>query len=80
MIAFNLIGVVFTEGHIISTMLMPLFPVGNDKKQVKDFWQGINQSSNPQLLDSFLNSLCWMMMYYKFLHILCLFNVIIFSI
>ncbi len=51
MIAFDLFGVVFTEGHMVSGTLMPLLreqglSEGLDKKQVKGFY---NQYTNGQI-------------------------------
>lgn len=38
MIAFDLFGVVFTEGHMVSVTLMPLLPEDSTKSVVKDFY------------------------------------------
>lgn len=70
MIAFDLFGVVFTEGHMVSGTLMPLLPLGTEKKRVNevyhqytngqikeaDFWRGIGVDDSPQLREMFLNS------------------------
>ena len=49
MIAFDLFGVVFTEGHMVSGTLMPLLPAGTDKKLVKGFYQ---QYTDAQISES----------------------------
>jgi len=70
MVAFDLFGVVITEGHMVSNVLMPLLPSDTQKTVVKEyynqytrgeitesaFWQGIAQPNNPQLREQFLNS------------------------
>jgi len=70
MLAFDLFGVVITEGHMISNVLMPLLPANTKKPVVRKFynqytrgditesafWQGIGQPANPQLREQFLNS------------------------
>jgi len=70
MIAFDLFGVVITEGHMVSNVLMPLLPANTKKSVVRKFynqytrgditenafWQGIGQPNNPQLREKFLNS------------------------
>jgi len=70
MIAFDLFGVVITEGHMVSNVLMPLLPTDTQKSVVKKFynqytrgdisesafWQGIGQPNNPQLREQLLNS------------------------
>ena len=70
MVAFDLFGVVFTEGHMVSGTLMPLLPEDADRSIVKGFynqytlgkvtetafWQGIGEPNNPSLRKCFLNT------------------------
>lgn len=69
-IAFDLFGVVISEGHMVSNALMPLLPFGTDRHLVKrhyqdytlgktreaEFWQGIGQSNYEMLRQNFLDS------------------------
>ncbi|MGV6810129.1 MAG: HAD-IA family hydrolase [bacterium] len=68
LIAFDLFGVIISEGHMVSHVLMPLLPETTDKSRVKSyyndytlgrideaaFWQGINQTNNHPLRHNFL--------------------------
>ena len=70
MIAFDLFGVVITEGHMVSKALMPLLPQDTSLAMVKSFynpytrgeiseetfWQGIGQPEYEQLRQDFLNT------------------------
>ena len=70
LIAFDLFGVIITEGHMVSNVLMPLLPENTDKRTVKDvyqqytlgkieesqFWEQIGQTGNETLRQQFLNS------------------------
>jgi putative hydrolase of the HAD superfamily len=70
MIAFDLFGVVITEGHMVSNTLMPLMPKGSQKAVVKayynqytrgemtesQFWQAIGEAENTTLQQDFLNA------------------------
>lgn len=70
MIAFDLFGVVFTEGHMVSNGLMTFLPPDTDKAQVKhfytqytngqiaeaDFWQGIDVEDYVPLRQAFLDN------------------------
>jgi FMN phosphatase YigB (HAD superfamily) len=67
-IVFDLFGVLFSEGHLVSNVLMDLLPHGSDKGQVKsaydkynlglikeaEFWPSIGVSQPTQLRDEFL--------------------------
>jgi putative hydrolase of the HAD superfamily len=68
LIAFDLFGVIISEGHMVSHVLMPLLPKVLKKTRVKlyyndytlgkidesAFWQGINQADNIKLRNDFL--------------------------
>lgn len=70
LIAFDLFGVVISEGHMVSNTLMPLLPANTDKLLVKqhyqaytlgnisenEFWRSIGQHDYHDLRDRFLNS------------------------
>jgi len=70
MISFDLFGVILSEGHLISNVLMPLLPIDSDKKHVKslyedyniglinevDFWSGISINHYQDLRRVFINS------------------------
>ncbi len=70
MIAFDLFGVIFSEGHMVSNTLMPLLPNKTSKTLVKHyyklytcgdiqetaFWQAIGQHNHSKLRKTFLNS------------------------
>ncbi|MDQ6978463.1 MAG: HAD-IA family hydrolase [Ghiorsea sp.] len=70
MVAFDLFGVVITEGHMVSNALMPLLPQGTSLTMVKSFynpytrgeiseetfWQGIGQPEYKQLRQDFLHT------------------------
>lgn len=70
LIAFDLFGVVISEGHMVAKALMPLLPEGVEKKAVKavyqqytvgnisekQFWSGIGQAGNTGLRQDFLDS------------------------
>ncbi|MDQ6989885.1 MAG: HAD-IA family hydrolase [Mariprofundaceae bacterium] len=70
MVVFDLFGVLITEGHMISNVLMPLLPENTSKTVVKSFynpytrgeidehafWHGIGQHDNAPLRAKFLNS------------------------
>ena len=42
LIAFDLFGVIFSEGHLISNVLMQLLPVNCDKSLVKSLYENFN--------------------------------------
>lgn len=68
LMAFDLFGVIISEGHMVSNVLMPLLPKTIKKAMVKPyyndytlgsinetaFWQGINQAGNTKLRNDFL--------------------------
>lgn len=68
LIAFDLFGVLISEGHMVTHALMPLLPKTIEKSSVRSyyndytvghideatFWQGINQANNHQLRHDFL--------------------------
>ncbi|MDQ6984468.1 MAG: HAD hydrolase-like protein, partial [Ghiorsea sp.] len=70
MVAFDVFGVVISEGHMISNALMPLLPKHASKVLVKSFynpytrgeiseqsfWQGIGVSEYADIRHTFLNS------------------------
>ena len=70
LIAFDLFGVVISEGHMVSNVLMPLLPKETDKATVKAvyqqytlgeieepvFWKKIGQTDNHNLRQQFLDS------------------------
>ncbi|MEE9351238.1 MAG: hypothetical protein V3U78_03165 [Thiotrichaceae bacterium] len=70
LIAFDLFGVVISEGHMVSNALMPLLPTGTEKSLVKshyqaytlgmmseeEFWQNIGQTQNTPVRLLFLDS------------------------
>ncbi|MCU7940092.1 MAG: HAD-IA family hydrolase [gamma proteobacterium symbiont of Bathyaustriella thionipta] len=70
MVSFDLFGVILSEGHLISNVLMPLLPIASDKKRVKllyedyniglinemDFWNGIGIRYYQELRSVFINS------------------------
>lgn len=69
MISFDLFGVIITEGHLISNVLLPLLPSSSQKPRVKslynqynlneitetDFWNGIGVQDNQLLRSVFLS-------------------------
>ncbi|MGB5599662.1 MAG: HAD-IA family hydrolase [Thiothrix litoralis] len=69
LIAFDLFGVVITDGHLVTNGLMPLLPPGITKAAVKpyydaytggqiseaDFWQGIGLTLDSPIRNQFLN-------------------------
>jgi len=69
-IAFDLFGVIFTEGHLISKVLMQLLPTRCDKAQVKtlyeafgigaihenEFWEGLAIDDTDGIRRDFLDS------------------------
>lgn len=70
MVAFDVFGVVITEGHMVSSSLMPLLPKHTSKSLVKSFynpytrgeiseqsfWQGIGLSDYTEIRQTFLHS------------------------
>ncbi len=70
MVSFDLFGVILSEGHLISNVLIPLLPSVSNKKHVKsfyedyntglineiDFWNGIGISNYHDLRSVFINS------------------------
>jgi len=68
LIVFDLFGVIISEGHMVSNVLMPLLPKTIKKAMVKPyyndytlgnidettFWQSINQANNTKLRNDFL--------------------------
>jgi len=70
MISFDLFGVIVTEGHLISNVLMDLLPAGCERKKVKSFyekynlgvineaqfWQALGITDYQQLRSTFLDS------------------------
>lgn len=70
MVAFDLFGVILSEGHLISRVLMSLLPDDADKKWVKkqyeafnvgdisekEFWNAINVDEYTELRNTFINS------------------------
>lgn len=70
LIAFDLFGVIFTEGHLVSNVLMKLLPAGMDQSRVKSayeyfntaqineqqFWQLLDVSNAEKIRHTFLQS------------------------
>lgn len=70
LIAFDLFGVILTEGHLVSNVLMQLLPQGSQKKQVKllyekfnlgqlnedEFWSRLGLTDSDKVRRIFLNS------------------------
>lgn len=70
LIAFDLFGVVITDGHLVTNGLMPLLPAGISKAEVKPhynaytsgqiaesaFWQNIGLSVDSDIRHHFLNA------------------------
>lgn len=70
LIAFDLFGVLISEGHMVSNALMPLLPADTEKKSVKaayhdytngeisepQFWERIGQDGYHGLRDAFLDT------------------------
>ena len=70
LIAFDLFGVLITEGHLVSNVLMPLLSDSCDKAEVKlqyedfnlgkideqQFWHSLGQQDNHRLRQKFLDS------------------------
>lgn len=69
LIAFDLFGVIITDGHLVTNGLMPLLPPGTTKAEVKPFydaytggqipeaafWLGINLTVDSDIRNRFLN-------------------------